>query len=162
MNAAWGFVVANSAVIDRTVGRFWRSHRPPRYDREDFAQDLLVELVRRHNDYDPSRSGASTWIWWQARSLVRRRQKRHALDVRHAEQQMVVIEVLGHDHWRSIIDRIDIDRAIGLATEPQREALECIASDQPVTSLGVTDQAVRNRLRALRRRVDASCSRDIA
>lgn len=150
---AWAWILEHSETIDRIVGRCYRGARTPdRYAIDDFSQDVMLEIARRHDDYDPERGSPGTWIWWQARTVLRHQQRRDILDQRHELTERALDRQ--DRSWSTIVDRIDLDRVMEVATEKQREALFCIAAgisgDDVRRRFGVSYQAMQNRLRRSR------------
>lgn len=146
---AWAWILEHRETIDRIVGRCYRDARTPdRYAQADFSQDVMLELARRHDDYDPERGSPGTWIWWQARTVLRHQQRRDILDQRHEIAERALVQQ--DRSWSTIIDRIDLDRVMSVATEKQREALFCIAAgisgEEVRERFGVSYQAMQNRL----------------
>lgn len=69
--AAWGFVLQHAGLIRSITKEVWTDAR---IAREDFHQDLVVDIARNHHKFDPERGSPATWIWCRARNV-----KDHAL-----------------------------------------------------------------------------------
>jgi hypothetical protein len=63
---AWVFWLNHSEMIEKVSAKFALDAR---LDMDDFKQELLLRLVRRHGDYDQKKCRPVTWAWWQARAV---------------------------------------------------------------------------------------------
>ena len=73
---AWAWVLQHAKLIQGIS----RSHtHGTGLDQDDHHGDLLVRLVSKWESYEPDRSSASTWVWFQSmairKSMTHRRSK---------------------------------------------------------------------------------------
>jgi len=63
---AWLFWLNHVEMVEKVSARFALDAA---LDVDDFKQELLLRLVRRHHAYDQTKCRPVTWAWWQARAV---------------------------------------------------------------------------------------------
>lgn len=66
---AWTWVIEQRDDVDRIVARVARATRT---SAEDLRSATILRLVEKHERFDPTRGTAATWIYWTAREVATR------------------------------------------------------------------------------------------
>jgi len=148
----WAWGQEHAELIKQVIARTWQKWPARRYDFEDFAQDAMIAIVERFN-YDPDRGCAQSWVWRRVYSTLKNVHRREACEDRarlsSQEEPGPICEE------SALVDRIDIDRVMRMATEKQREALCCVAAGviwgEARDRYGVSPQAMQGRIRGIHR-----------
>ncbi len=152
--AAWSFVLEHTTLIERAA----RYACPRHVDVEAFRQELMIYVARRHHSYDPSKSGPSTWIGWQARHTrdeLLRGARKAARDRSEGRAWHAVANAqAAHRNCVETIDRcLEVSRILDAAGTGHRDAaLSVLAGHtrfEVPDVLGVSYQARDGRLRRL-------------
>jgi RNA polymerase sigma factor (sigma-70 family) len=117
---AWSWVIEHRSVVDRVVARVARSTST---SLDDLRSATILRLVEKFERFDPDLGTASTWIYWTAREVATRSNRK-------------VIPIADYDVDRvpgpnRIEERLDArrlaDRARSEASEGQMAAVESVA-----------------------------------
>lgn len=149
-------MLANETLIDRLAARFARERG---LDADDVRSEIILRLVERHEQYDPARSSASTWIWWAAREVstrLLRSSTRYALvaepalDLAFDEQGFEQVE-------RASTIRDVLSRCSSGQREAVRSVLDDLSREEVVDRLGCSVETRNARLY----RIGRSLSREL-
>ncbi|MCH2136245.1 MAG: sigma-70 family RNA polymerase sigma factor [Phycisphaerales bacterium] len=148
---AWSaFVSGTAGLVIAAVRRTLGPSGPPSLDVDDLVQQVYLKLLqndmRLMRQYDPARSGVSTWITLISRSTTIDALRRKRLPVVPAEAALSVpIEDQAPEHRESVIEALPAD----LLTDRQIVVLRLIYDDgldvaEVAQVLGVEAQTIRS------------------
>ena len=126
---AWAWVLQHANLIQGIS----RSHtQGTGLSHDDHHGDLLVRLVEKWESYDPDRSSASTWVWFQSMAVRKSMTHRRSKGLR---------EVTMEDHHHPTVgqnqdSRIMVLQARSIATGAEWTAAVAMASGHTGKSLG--------------------------
>jgi len=128
---------------------------------DDFAQDLVVDLLVHAHQFDPDRGSFENWVWWRARRVRTRHYTREnrspvvsvSTDTPDALDYLGVPEpscAARHQHTCAVLHQL-LDRASPKQAEAVRILALGLTEREIEAEYGVTGAAIRNRIAALRR-----------
>lgn len=145
--AGWAWVLANETLIDRLAARFARERG---LDPDDVRSEIILRLVERHEQYDPARSSASTWIWWAAREVATRLLRsstRYALVAEPALDLDLAVDEQGFEQVeRASTIRDLLARCSGAQQAAARSVLDDLSREEVVERLGCSVETRNARL----------------
>lgn len=127
---AWAWVLQNAALIAKIA----RTHtNGSGLSQDDHHSDLLVRLVEKFPTYDPGRSSASTWVWFQSMAVRKSHTTRRG--------RSLTREVLLEDHHHPSQDgtqeaAVLVAQIRSQATRAEWSAAVAMANGHSGTSLG--------------------------
>jgi len=114
---AWAWVLEHAALIRNTA---WKAKASTTLDGEDLHSDLIIRVVEKFDNYDPTLGSAKTWLYWQARAVVSRQMKAKL------QNTHTVLEIGFNDKdngHRHILAAAELSVIRPLATEDEWDAL---------------------------------------
>jgi len=176
---AWAFVLQHATMIQKYA---WKHYpvavmgKPGAPTREDFHQELLLDVAKKFPNYDPSRSAPSTWIWWRARRVKTRLSKRKSReyfvftvpnenrsDASASTRSGGLMSSLRDNRTdsgfgaRAVLASIHLREVRATATPKEWEAVETLAAElskaDTFRAIGVSSSTRNRRLERLRRRL---------
>lgn len=150
----WRFALDHHDTIRRLCAAQVRLDR--RLDLDDLIQDVLLDVARHQQGYDPQRGAPSSWLWWRVRkvrALATQRRTRQDGRERLVDQQP---DGPAPDPSPEVVTLAY--QALAIATPGQRQAAMLLAAGYTRTEvraeLGISRQALLNRAAKLARRCD--------
>lgn len=115
----WMFWLTRTDMVERVAARFALDAG---LDLDDFRQELMLTLVRRHPSYQPRQTKPITWAWWQARGV---RKKLFTQNARHP---------VGTSEDCALVGERLLDNGVG------ERSIEAVASVAMIKSIATDDE----------------------
>lgn len=177
--AAWAFALTHEPAIQKLARRYASALSVD--DRAEFVQDVIVRVVSKFNNYDPSKSAPITWIVWQMRAVQKDRTRAWDKRVREGYGQAAQPSQGGGlkylfdlvpagpeqhgsvEHFTQALEQRDsevrVSEIYASANRRERISMDTLLAGMPATELrkrhGMTGRDRTNHLRALGARLEA-------
>jgi RNA polymerase sigma factor (sigma-70 family) len=96
-SASWALVLAHRRNIERMTEAFYPDGlRRIGVTRDDFRQEVLMDVAKHAHEYDPTQAKFTTWAWWRIRRVRARllgRLRRRPFHVEGEDRDMVLLHV---------------------------------------------------------------------
>jgi DNA-directed RNA polymerase specialized sigma24 family protein len=128
---AWGWIEDHAALI-RQISACEGRRGAPTIEPEDLHGEVLLDLVRVYEQFDPTRGSPRKWIWMRVRRVIRTLLRRGFRNPPPAPEtvwgSLAIPDALRGSAWHAEA-RAEIGLALRRATPIQREAAFVVARD---------------------------------